>query len=47
MEVETSFFKLLEYVEINNLSDIHFSTGSFPMVRESNGDIENIAEFLV
>jgi len=45
MEVEQTFLKLLEYVEYNNLSDIHFATLSHPMVRESNGDIVSVWEF--
>ncbi len=47
MEMRENFIKLLQYVEKNNLSDIHLSTDCLPMVRESNGDIVSIENFEV
>lgn len=38
------FYSILEKASEKKYSDIHLNTGSFPIIRNNSGDIEEIQE---
>lgn len=44
MEIENIFQELIRYCSRQKYPDIHLSSGSYPLIRNRNGDIETLSE---
>lgn len=42
MDTQTLFRIILDYASSKQYSDIHFSTGSYPIIRDASGEIESV-----